>query len=213
MATPTQSTTETETLFPVAEAASQCGISRQSLDARLRSRGIKPHRITRKGRVLVLLDQAQIRAAMQDQRADQPEGMADQLRPQPDRAEEGLIEAEPRAARAESGLIGADRGAERSQIAQERSKLLEEVQALQQRAMRAEAMLAAAERIERSTAARCDKLEARLDAAIERNAQVRSELAASQATAEHFRNTAQALMLTENRQHRLAAGRRWWPFG
>jgi hypothetical protein len=169
--------TDQEQLIPVVRAAAQLGISRQSLDARLRSRGIKPHRITKKGRVLVLLDQAQIRAAMQDQiishqcetqkklRADQPEGMADQLRPQPDRAEEGLIEAEPRAARAESGLIGADRGAERSQIAQERSKLLEEVQALQQRAMRAEAMLAAAERIERSTAARCDKLEGKLEAA------------------------------------------------
>jgi hypothetical protein len=149
--------TDQEQLIPVVRAAAQLGISRQSLDARLRSRGIKPHRITRKGRVLVLLDQAQIRAAMQDQR--------DQLRPQPDGAESGLIEAEPRAARAESGLIGADRGAERSQIAQERSKLLEEVQALQQRAMRAEAMLAAAERIERSTAARCDKLEGKLEAA------------------------------------------------
>ena len=198
--------TDQEQLIPVVRAAAQLGISRQSLDARLRSRGIKPHRITRKGRVLVLLDQAQIRAAMQDQRADQPEGMADQLRPQPGRAEEGLIEAEPRAARAESGLIGADRGAERSQIAQERSKLLEEVQALQQRAMRAEAMLDAAERIERSTAARCDKLEARLAHQDGEMASLRLELGEQRGLAQSLQ-----LMLTGGAAAERAHQRKsWW---
>lgn len=63
--------TDQERLIPVIRAAAQLGISRQSLDVRLRSRGIKIHRITRKGRLLVLLDQAQIRTAMQNQRADQ----------------------------------------------------------------------------------------------------------------------------------------------
>ncbi len=198
--------TDQQQLVPVSMAAQQLGISRQSLDGRLRIRGIKPHRIVRAGRVSVLLDQAQIRAAMQEPTYDQPASLPAQLRPQLHGAEAGLIAAEPRAASAEAGLSSTD-------LEAERARMLAEVQALQQRVMRAEAMLAAAERIERSTAARCDKLESKLEAAVERNTQIRAELAAAQATAEHFRVQSQAMIAAESRQLRIAAGRSWWPFG
>lgn len=206
--------TDQEQLVPVADAAQRLGITRQSLDGRLRTRGIKPHRIVRAGRVAVLLDQAQIRAAMQEPTYDQAASLPAQLRPQLHGAEAGLIAAEPEAARAEAGLSRADLEAERAQIAQERARMLAEVQSLQQRVMRAEAMLTAAERIERSTAARCDKLESKLDAATERNTQLRADLAAAQATADHYRTQAAALIAADSRQLRLASSRRnWWPFG
>ena len=201
MATPTQSTTETETLFPVAEAASQCGISRQAFIGRLRARGIVPTRRVIDGHARTFLSLDQIAAAMD---------CAVRRSPLIAAPKSGVAASESAVAASESGVARlAVAAADSDELAQLRRALADSEAAR----VKAEAMLAAAERIERSTAARCDKLEARLDAAIERNVQVRSELAASQATAEHFRNTAQALMLTENRQHRLAAGRRWWPFG
>jgi methylmalonyl-CoA mutase cobalamin-binding subunit len=197
----TQSTTETETLFPVAEAASRCGISRQAFIGRLRARGIVPIRRVIDGHARTFVTLEQLAAAMD---------CAVRQSPATATPKSGVAASESAVATPKSGVArSAIAAADSDELAQLRRALADAEAAR----VKAEAILAAAERIERSTAARCDKLEARLDAAIERNAQVRSELAASQASAEHFRNTAQALMLTENRQHRIAAGRRWWPFG
>lgn len=198
--------TDQEQLVPVADAAQRLGITRQSLDGRLRTRGIKPHRIVRAGRVAVLLDQAQIRAAMQEPTYDQAASLPAQLRPQLHGADVGLIAAEPEAASAEAGLSRADLEAERAQIAQERARMLAEVQALQQRVMRAEAMLEAAEKIEKATGTRCDKLEARLAHQDGEMASLRLELGEQRGLAQSLQ-----LMLTGGAAAERAHQRKsWW---
>jgi chromosome segregation ATPase len=206
--------TDQQQLVPVSVAAEQLGITRQSLDGRLRVRGIKPHRIVRAGRVTVLLDQDQIRAAMEPNSSAQLLSLPEQVKDQLIKPEAALLPAEPQAARHDASLIHAEQEAARSQIAQDCARLKAEVQDLEQRAMRAEAMLAAAERIERATALRCDKLEAKLESTAERCAELRADLAAAQTTADHYRTQAAAMIAADSRQLRIASSRRrWWHFG
>lgn len=72
----------TQHLVSVAQAAAQVGIARQSFDQRLRARGIKPHRFVRGGRVSCMVDQDQIRAAMEEISIEQAHSAPDQLHAQ-----------------------------------------------------------------------------------------------------------------------------------
>ena len=212
--------TDSRTLLTMSAAAAQLGISRQSLDARLRARGIKPHRTVHGGRVSCRVDQAQIRAAMEEISPGSAHAAPDQLRGQ---LHAQLQEPDARLRRPESRPADTDadtetglHGAARAQIAQERAELVRLRQALadaQAQTMQAQALLMAAEKLEKATAARCDKLEAKLDAEGERLAGMRAELAAAKATADLLRTTSQAMFAAETRQLRIDARRSWWPFG
>lgn len=184
-------------LLPIAEAAGRAGISRQALLQRLRKRGITPIRQVAAGHARSFLTVEQLAAAM-------------------DSADPVATSVQPKEASCNLGATSVQRLATVELAPDDRitvAQLQLALQVAEAARVKAEAMLAAAERIERSTAARCDKLESKLDAATERNTQLRADLAAAQATAEHFRNQSQAMIAAESRQLRIAAGRSWWPFG
>lgn len=137
-------------LVPVVKAAELLGVRRQTLDQKLRRRGLSPVRRVVGGRVLVYLPKGWLAELGTDQAPDQA-----QLQIQ-------------RAAAAIAAQTASDQAADqvpdqpqlRAEMAELRAKLdaaLAEVHALGGK-------LAGAEYVERATGRRCDKLEQRVEA-------------------------------------------------
>lgn len=150
-------------LVPVVKAAELLGVRRQTLDQKLRRRGLAPVRRVVQGRVLVYLPKAWLEELRTDQAtdqgADQGADQAGQKRPQEGRdghqaADQGTDQAtdQPRLTGEAERL--------RAEVAELRAKL----DAVQAEAHALGGKLAGAEYVERATGRRCDKLEQRVEA-------------------------------------------------
>lgn len=146
-------------LVPVVKAAELLGVRRQTLDQKLRRRGLAPVRRVVQGRVLVYLPKAWLEELRTDQATDQGADQAGQKRPQEGR--NGHQAADQ----------GTDQGADQPRLMGEAERLRAEVAELRAKldAVQAEAhalggKLAGAEYVERATGRRCDKLEQRVEA-------------------------------------------------
>ena len=146
-------------LVPVLKAAELLGVRRQTLDQKLRRRGLAPVRRVVQGRVLVYLPKAWLEELRTDQGTDQGTDQAGQKRPQEGRdghqaADQGTDQAtdQPRLTGEAERL--------RAEVAELRAKL----DAVQAEAHALGGRLAGAEYVERATGRRCDKLEQRVEA-------------------------------------------------
>ncbi len=153
-------------LVPVVKAAELLGVRRQTLDQKLRRRGLAPVRRVVQGRVLVYLPKAWLEELRTDQgtdqgtdqAADQAADQAGQKRPQEGRnGHQGTDQAADQAAD-QPRLGEAERL--RAEVAELRAKL----DAAQAEAHALGGKLAGAEYVERATGRRCDKLEQRVEA-------------------------------------------------
>ena len=145
-------------LVPVVKAAELLGVRRQTLDKKLRVRGLRPVRQVIGGRVLVFLPRAWLKLL----EADQPEAEADQLRPQkqlpqPREGQPTLLEADQPEAEADQPEATATLRAEVKHLRAALEAALAEKHALGGK-------LAGAEYVEQATSRRCDRLEERLEA-------------------------------------------------
>jgi hypothetical protein len=146
-------------LVPVLKAAELLGVRRQTLDMKLRRRGLKPVRQVVRGRALVYLPKAWVDELMADQVADQSPDQREPKRP-------------PEALGGHQGTDqGTDQVADQPRLMGEAERLRAEVAELRAKldAVQAEAhalggKLAGAEYVERATGRRCDKLEQRVEA-------------------------------------------------
>lgn len=145
---------ELDELVPVVKAAELLGVRRQTLDQKLRRRGLSPVRRVVGGRVLVYLPKGWLAELGTDQAPDQ---VADQAQLQIQRAAAAIA---ARAAPDQAADQVPDQPQLRAEMAELRAKLdaaLAEVHALGGK-------LAGAEYVERATGRRCDKLEQRVEA-------------------------------------------------
>jgi chromosome segregation ATPase len=150
-------------LVPVLKAAELLGVRRQTLDMKLRRRGLKPVRQVVRGRALVYLPKAWLEELRTDQATDQAtDQVADQAgQKRPQEGRDGHQAADQ----------GTDQVADQPRLMGEAERLRAEVAELRAKldAVQAEAhalggKLAGAEYVERATGRRCDKLEQRVEA-------------------------------------------------
>lgn len=150
-------------LVPVLKAAELLGVRRQTLDQKLRRRGLKPVRQVVRGRALVYLPKAWVDELMADQATDQAADQATDQR-EPKRPPEAL-----------GGHQGTDQatdqGTDQPHLITEAERLRAEVAELRAKldtamdeARELRGQLAGAEVVERATARLCDKLEQRVEA-------------------------------------------------
>jgi len=146
-------------LVPVLKAAELLGVRRQTLDQKLRRRGLKPVRQVVRGRALVYLPKAWVDELMADQAtdqaADQPPDQREPKRPQD--ALEGHQATD-------QGTDQPHRSAEVERLRAEVAELRAKLDTAKDDARELRGQLAGAEYVERATARLCDKLEQRVEA-------------------------------------------------
>lgn len=197
--------------YPLRVAAQLLNISRQTLAKRLKARGLEPERRVVRGTVTCWVTQEQMDEAMLELHEPGQHPTGTQVAP-PHRllqenspAAVAVLEA---AATAASPLpVGAAPAAAGVPVgASEVATLREQLEVAVAARMKAEALLAAAEKIEKATGTRCDKLEARLAHQDGEMASLRLELGEQRGLAQSLQ-----LMLTGgaaiDRMHQRKA---WW---
>jgi excisionase family DNA binding protein len=191
-------------LVTVKEAAELLGIKRQTLDKKLRARGLQVVRRVQGGRVLVFLQRAWLPAlaapAISTSSTDQQAG---QHRSAPDQP----LQPPQQAAQAD----------EAARLRDEVERLRVALDAAQAARMELAGKLAGAEFVERATARRCDRLEERLDNAhrlaldeAKRHGEAFADLAASHAR-ELGRRDLIVAGLREKVEQSVDRAPWWWP--
>jgi hypothetical protein len=198
-------------LVTVKEAAELLGIKRQTLDKKLRARGLQVVRRVQGGRVLVFLQRAWLPAlaapAISTSSPGQHPISTDQQAGQPRSAPDQPLQPPQQAAQAD----------EAARLRDEVERLRVALDAAQAARLELAGKLAGAEFVERATARRCDRLEERLDNAhrlaldeAKRHGEAFADLAASHAR-ELGRRDLIVAGLREKVEQSVDRAPWWWP--